>query len=69
MGQEYESIGSCESEVTTAWRDDLNQYECPAGVSQSDLDECVAEIQTEECGNPLDNLTRFTECLSSDICI
>lgn len=69
MGQEYETMDGCQSEVTTAWRDDLNKYECPQGISQSDLDECIAEIQSEECGNPIDNLTRFTECMSNEICI
>jgi hypothetical protein len=65
----FATTEQCLSSVASAWRDDLNRYECPGGIDQEELDECMREIRNEDCRNPFDSLERLVACRSSDICI
>ncbi len=66
--QKFASQDACEQEIKADWNDDLNKYECPNGIVQAELDECLADIKKEECGNPFDSLARVMSCNASDIC-
>jgi hypothetical protein len=68
-GQRYSSRNVCMTSVRDDWKDDLNAYECRAGVKQDELADCVHEIRDEDCRNPLDALQRMAACRSSDICV
>lgn len=65
----YSSSQDCLARIQSDWRDDLNARECPGGINQHELDECMAQIRAEACGNPFDTLARVTECTSGQICI
>lgn len=66
--KDYKSMGACVSEVSKEWRDDLNKYECPGGVEEDELSECLEEVRNEDCANPFDTLGRVVACRASDIC-
>ncbi len=65
---DYKDMADCEAKVREEWRDDLNAMECPGGVEQDELEECLTEIRNTGCDQPFDNLGRMLACRSSDIC-
>jgi hypothetical protein len=66
--QDYSSSDNCEEKIKADWNEDLNKYECPNGIVQAELDECLTDIKKEDCGNPFDSLARVMSCTASDIC-
>jgi hypothetical protein len=66
--KKYSSAADCMTRVRNDWRDDLNARECPGGVNQRQLDECLAKIRNEDCGSPFDTLSRLSECTAGQIC-
>jgi hypothetical protein len=66
--KKYSSASECLSRIRADWKDDLNARECPDGVQQSQLDECLSKIRSEDCGSPFDTLSRVAECTSGQIC-
>lgn len=67
--KKYSSASDCLARVRNDWKDDLNARECPGGVNQAQLDECLSKIRGEECGSPFDTLSRVTECTAGQICV
>jgi hypothetical protein len=67
-GKKYSSFADCEAEIGNDWRQDLNARECTRGVDQAQLDECLAEVRNEDCGNPFDSLGRIAACTQAQIC-
>lgn len=67
-GKSYGSMDACEAKIKADWAGDLNKYECPKGIVDVELDQCLAEVRTEHCGNPFDTLSRLAQCNASDIC-
>jgi hypothetical protein len=65
---QHGSVARCEKAVSLEWREELNQYECPGGVVEDELDECIAELLDEDCTSPVDTLASFIACRASDIC-
>jgi hypothetical protein len=65
----YSSMQDCLARIQHDWRDDLNARECPGGINQHELNECMTQIRAEACGNPFDTLSRIAECTSGQICI
>ncbi|HKY40059.1 MAG TPA: DUF6184 family natural product biosynthesis lipoprotein [Polyangiaceae bacterium] len=65
----YSSMQDCLARIQNDWKDDLNARECPGGINQHELDECMGQIRAEACGNPFDTLARITECTQGQICI
>ncbi|MEZ4407015.1 MAG: DUF6184 family natural product biosynthesis lipoprotein [Polyangiales bacterium] len=68
QGREYENRAACIRDVRTSHADDVNRSECPAGVDQRELAECMEEVRNEDCNNPLDTVGRLVACRSSDLC-
>jgi hypothetical protein len=67
-GQSYSSADACGDAVRSEWSEDLNAYECPNGIVDSALEQCLVAIRNEECGAPFDTLQRITACSAGDIC-
>jgi hypothetical protein len=67
-GKKWASVETCRSDLMTKGRDELSAAECPGGIVQKELQECLGEIQNENCNNPLDKLGRLAACRSSDLC-
>jgi hypothetical protein len=64
----YATEDACEEQIRTDWANDLNTYECPNGVVEQQLEECLAAIRAEDCNSPFDTLSRVGECQSPQIC-
>ncbi len=65
----YSSRQDCLARIRADWKEDLNARECPGGINQHELDECLEQVRAEACANPFDTLARITECTSRQICI
>ena len=48
---------------------DLRSAQCPGGISQVQLDKCVAEIKGERCSNPTDTVARVASCQTTALCV
>ena len=67
--KKYSSHTDCMARIRDDWKDDLNARECPGGVNQTELNECLGAIREEECNSPFDALDRISECTAAAICI
>ncbi|HEY8946778.1 MAG TPA: DUF6184 family natural product biosynthesis lipoprotein [Polyangiaceae bacterium] len=66
--RKFSSTDDCMARVRNDWRDELTARECPGGIDQSELSECLTEIRNEDCGNPFDTLGRMAACTVAEIC-
>lgn len=66
--KKYPSDDSCEDTIRADWANDLNAYDCPGGVVDKELEECLNAIRNEDCNSPFDTLGRVSECMASQIC-
>jgi hypothetical protein len=66
--EKYRTRTDCIAEMERDKRDDLNSDVCPAGIRQKELNDCLQAIHEEECGNPLDSLTRLNACRAGKLC-
>lgn len=64
----YGSLDACREKIEHEWAGDLNKYECPHGIVATELEQCLTDVRAEECGNPLDTLSRIAQCDADDIC-
>lgn len=60
---------SCVQKLKTDMKTDLNVNECPRGIDQKELTECLDAIKKEDCSNPLDALSRLAACRTSELCL
>jgi hypothetical protein len=68
-GKKFSSDQDCVDSIRAEWKEDLNARECPHGVNQEQLDECLTAIRDEGCSSPLDKLERVSACTVSQICL
>jgi len=66
--KKYSTMEDCSARIHDDWRGDLDARSCPAGVNDSELDECLNEIRAEECSSPFDTLERVAACTAGQIC-
>jgi hypothetical protein len=65
----YLSTDECITKLQNDKRTDLNAQECPGGVSDKELTSCLKAIREEDCGNPLDSISRLTACRAGALCL
>ena len=65
----FSSAQDCLARIQNDWKEELNARQCPGGINQHELDECMGEIRSEDCGNPFDALARITACTKAQICV
>jgi hypothetical protein len=68
VGEKYSSHDSCVHDIRRSMQDDLDANDCPRGIVQKELDECLAAIKAESCNNPIERIERLTACRTSDLC-
>lgn len=66
---DYTSREDCVLRMERDARDDLDAEECPGGIDRAELDECLTQIRTEDCGHVLDHIERVTQCRSGSLCL
>ena len=62
----YGTRAACLQRIRRDWHELLSSDECRAGVSKPALEQCLAELHAERCGDPFDTLARRRTC--SDVC-
>jgi hypothetical protein len=67
--KKYASPDVCAQKIRSDMREDLNAKDCPYGVDQKELDECLTDIRKEDCNNPLDAISRIAACRTGDMCL
>jgi hypothetical protein len=67
--EKFKTWAECKKEIAAKSSDKIGAPECPGGIDQHELSECLTEIRNEGCGNPLDTLERVAACNSADLCI
>jgi hypothetical protein len=67
-GQKYQDQNACLREIHQNVQGSLRVDQCP-GVDQSKLARCLADVQNERCGNPLDSIERISSCRRSELCV
>lgn len=64
----FSSMDDCIIRVRADWKDDLDARECPSGVNEMQLNECLNEVREEDCSSPFDTLERVAACTVGQIC-
>lgn len=67
-GKKFSSNTDCVDRIRADWKEDLNARECPNGIHEAQLDECLTAIAGEQCDSPFDSLERISECMANQIC-
>ena len=65
----FSTSKDCLVRIQSDWKDELNARQCPGGINQKELNECLEQVRGEDCANPFHTLARITECTSGQICI
>jgi hypothetical protein len=65
----YTSRDVCSQKIKADMRDDLSANDCPRGIDQKELNECLESIQKEDCNNPIDAISRLAACRTGDLCL
>jgi hypothetical protein len=69
LDKTYASREACTSKLEGNTSSDLNMQDCEHGVDRPKLHECLAKIHGEDCGNPIDALSRVTACRTGALCV
>ena len=67
-GKKFETKDACVSKLRKENQDDLNPKDCPGGIDQKALQDCMKSIRTDDCNNPFDELGRMTACRKGELC-
>lgn len=68
-GQSFENREACETKMRGSIADDLNTKDCPNGVADSKLSACLSQLRSEECGDPMDTMSRWAACRQGELCL
>lgn len=66
--RKYSSREDCNSRIKDAAYAALGPPRCKKGVNQDQLNECLAAIEDEECGEVVDTIERVIDCRSIVLC-
>jgi hypothetical protein len=67
--KKFTTNDSCSREIRADMHEDLKASECPYGIDQKELNECLTEIRNENCNNPIEKIERVAACRTSDLCL
>jgi hypothetical protein len=65
----YTSQSVCMQKIRSDMRDDLSSKDCPRGIDQKGLNDCLDAIKKEDCNNPIDMIGRLAACRTSELCM
>jgi hypothetical protein len=68
-GHKYASREVCMDQIRGDLGNDLNTYNCPRGIDEGAVDQCMGAIRAEDCGHPLDTLSRVEKCRTGAMCL
>ena len=67
--QKFLTTDECIVKMQNDKRTAINAQECPGGVSDKELASCLKSIREEDCGNPLDSVSRLAACRAGALCL
>ena len=67
--EKYADEAACRRENNHDLQSDYRVDECPGGIREQKLDNCLQEIRNEKCGNPFDKVSRLATCRTGSLCI
>ncbi|MDB4933878.1 MAG: hypothetical protein JWP87_850 [Labilithrix sp.] len=67
--EKYKDEAACRREERHDLEADLRPGECPRGIKDEKLSNCLQEIRNEKCGNPFDKVSRLATCRTGSLCI
>jgi hypothetical protein len=67
-GQRFESYDHCVGWIRTEETQRLTDEACPRGVDSARLDQCVAAMKGERCGDAEDSKSRVAACDAKTLC-
>ncbi|MBX3207259.1 MAG: hypothetical protein KF764_19585 [Labilithrix sp.] len=67
--KKHVSEQACVQKLKADMKDDLGTNECPRGIDNKELNDCLSAIHKEECNNPIDSISRLAACRSSELCL
>jgi hypothetical protein len=65
----YADRDACTSKLEGTTQSDINLSDCKHGVDRPKLHACLDKIHGEDCGNPIDTLSRVAACRTGELCI
>jgi hypothetical protein len=68
-GQSFDNREACETKMHGSVADELNTKDCPNGVDESKLSACLSQLRSEECGDPMDSMSRWAACRQGELCL
>lgn len=68
QGKSYEDYAACERETSQDLRSTLRSDECPSGLHEDKLNECMRDVRYQKCGDPFDAVGRLSTCRSGRLC-
>lgn len=68
-GKGYDDYAACEREVSQGLRSSVRTDECPDGIQEAKVDQCLKELKNETCGNVLEQVSRLTTCRTGMLCL
>ncbi|NUP09588.1 MAG: hypothetical protein HOW73_26380 [Polyangiaceae bacterium] len=66
--QRFADDDACKDSMRRRTTYDLSADECPGGVDEGELSECLARMQNENCESARDKLARITACRTGALC-
>lgn len=67
-GKRFADRDACMSYVLDHSRVDLSSANCPGGIVEKELQECIEAVDAQQCGSTIDHAMRIIACRSSDMC-
>lgn len=67
--EKFSDEAACKRELGHDLKADLRPGECPRGIRQEKLSNCLQEIQNEKCGNAIDKISRLATCRTGSLCV
>jgi hypothetical protein len=66
---EYVTQEDCVVSLEPATRGELDERDCPSGISEVELRECTDEIKQTDCDSPVQSIDLVTECSNEELCV
>jgi hypothetical protein len=69
-GKKFDSAATCLDTFRSRIGDALSSYECPGGLDDVAVEQCLAAISSEECSvHPEEVMMRMNRCRKGEICV
>jgi hypothetical protein len=68
VGRKYETLDACQREMRDSAYEALSPERCPAAIDPAQVNDCLAAIEDEQCGQVIDTIERVAACHPDSLC-